>query len=292
MGKGSEIINNYSGLDTSFSNMYAKYNNEVGDDSYKTECASFVSTGGVHKNNNVIFCKKLLRNTSSFDNLGAEILSDKSKRCSYLNIWLNDQIVNNNIACNVVDGILSKSDGRYKEHCELNKYKDDNSYVPISDLSIMNILYLFSENINTINSLLQNVNKPTEFSKGKDYLKKFTDIYNDNIKECLRDKGPRMCQALNDFRISYENDVLHEYQSIKEKLPTLCTLPKQDGQQVISNHICGKDPEEIENNVLDTLTSTPVVIPGTILGAMGTVISITSILYKVIPHCNKKYYIL
>lgn len=272
--------------------MYEIYDNEVGDGSYKAECASFMSTGGDHKNNNVIFCKKLLRNTSSFDNLGNGILSDIKKRCYYLNIWLNDQLVNNNNDCNVVDNILSESEGNYKNHCTLSKYKYDNSCVPISDLSIMNILYLFHENIDTINSLLQNVNKQTEFSKGQLYLKKFTDIYNENIKKCLSKTATMMCQELSRFRASYENDVLQKHQSKKKKLPTLCTIPREDGQPVNSNHICGKDPEEIENNVLDTLTSTPVVIPGTILGAMGTVISITSILYKVIPHCNKKYYIL
>ncbi|KNA00224.1 hypothetical protein PVNG_05392 [Plasmodium vivax North Korean] len=272
--------------------MYEIYDNEVGDGSYKAECASFMSTGGDHKNNNVIFCKKLLRNTSSFDNLGNGILSDIKKRCYYLNIWLNDQLVNNSIDCDVVDNILLKSDGNYKNHCTLSKYKYDNSCVPISDLSIMNILYLFHENIDTINSLLQNVNKQTEFSKGQLYLKKFTGIYNDNIKDCLSKTPSMMCQELNEFREKYEKNVLPKHQRIKEKLPALCTLPREDGQPVNSNHICGKDPEEIENNVLDTLTSTPVVIPGTVLGAMGTVISITSILYKVIPHCNKKYYIL
>ncbi|SCO66703.1 Plasmodium vivax Vir protein, putative [Plasmodium vivax] len=137
MSEGPELINSYSDLDRSLSKMYEIYDNEVGDGSYKAECASFMSTGGDHKNNNVIFCKKLLRNTSSFDNLGNGILSDIKKRCYYLNIWLNDQLVNNNNDCNVVDNILSESEGNYKNHCTLYKYKNEKM-----DNQLIQIIYV------------------------------------------------------------------------------------------------------------------------------------------------------
>ncbi|CAG9480869.1 unnamed protein product [Plasmodium vivax] len=137
MSEGPEIINSYPDLDTSFYKMYKKYDNEVVDDSYKAECEPFANIDDNYKYENVIFCKKLLRNTSSFVNLGNDILSDKSKRCYYLNIWLNDQLVNNSIDCDVVDNILLKSDGNYKNHCTLYKYKNEKM-----DNQLIQIIYV------------------------------------------------------------------------------------------------------------------------------------------------------
>ncbi|CAG9480041.1 unnamed protein product [Plasmodium vivax] len=277
-----KITTKYKSLNKSFNSLYDEYNadDEVGSGD---SCNSINTYDEANAYGSNFICKRLLRNLTNFLTIGTYDEPDKDKLCRYLNIWLIDQRVNNQIDCNVIDYILSGPENTYEIKCKLNRYKIGKSCINNSDLEIINNLLVFFENIDSIKSGLHEKPDNEKYNGSKRDLKIFARIYNNNISKCVHEsENKTLCEELKKFYNSYEKEVLSMYENLKNELPSLCPPPNNGQDMEHSNYECKMESKKNRNEPSHALISSPVIIPGS-LGALGGFSFISFLLYKYTP---------
>ncbi|CAI7719021.1 PIR protein [Plasmodium vivax] len=277
-----KITTKYKSLSKSFNSIYDYYNADT-EDGGEDRCNSINTYDEANSFGSNFICKRLLRNLTNFLTIGNNHEQNEDKRCIYLNVWLNDQRVNNGIYCNAIDYILSGSENTYENKCKLNRYKNGESCISISDLDDINNLLVFFENVDSIKSGLHDRANNEKYNGSKRDLKIFARIYNNNISKCVHEsENKTLCEELKKFYNSYEKEVLSMYENLKNELPSLCPPPNNGQDMEHSNYECKVESKRNRNESSHALISSPVIIPGS-LGALGGVSFISFLLYKYTP---------
>ncbi|SBT02660.1 PIR Superfamily Protein, partial [Plasmodium ovale curtisi] len=272
---------------------YDKFNSDDNNKLHDTECEDILIPLYDTEEENMVLCNKLLKILPNFSSYKVTSGFSSSKHCEYFNFWLNDQVIINKIELQVVNFI----------HTDLKKKPD---YIPnlhectfdifstkLSDLEIINKLYIFTENIDLIKSFIVAKDADEDsYDTCRGYLQGFADLYNNNVKKCQGNSESSMfCNKLREFRRLYENELLYKFPLLNGDLPSLyntqnTVLDSRNSQSLsqTSHQITASLPYPVEGHVPDgTSSSTKYIFVGVIVAALLGSFFTSFILYKFTP---------